>query len=121
MDTIIKDFKKESRRRKRQEKIDSFKKKVNETMVWVNDNKEVLIILIPAVAGAVKFTSKTIGNHINIRKEEQLKNLYCYDRSLGHYWKLRRELTNSEWIEIDRRKKQGERLADILDELKVLK
>lgn len=121
MDTIIKDFKKESRRRKRKEMIDSAKKKVNETLVWIDQNKEVLIILVPAVAGAVKFTTKTINSHVNLKKEEQLKNLYCYDRSLGHYWKLRRELTNSEWIEIDRRKKQGERLADILDELKVLK
>jgi len=50
-----------------------------------------------------------------------LKDLYCYDRSLGHYWKLRRELTNSEWVEIDQRKQNGERLADILDELKALK
>ena len=56
-----------------------------------------------------------------MHKEKDLKDLYCYDRSLGHYWRLRRELTNAEWIEIDKRKNNGERLADILDELKVLK
>ena len=50
-----------------------------------------------------------------------MKDLYCYDRSLGHYWRLRRELSNKEWLEIDQRKKNGERLADILDEMKVLK
>lgn len=48
------------------------------------------------------------------------KHLYCYDRSLGHYWKLRRELTNEEWLEIDKRKKNGERLSDILDDMRVL-
>ena len=62
-----------------------------------------------------------VSKRINLRKQEELKDLYCYDRSLGHYWRLRRELTNAEWLEIDRRKKNGERLADILEELKVLK
>ena len=56
-----------------------------------------------------------------MKEEKQLKNDYCYDRSLGHYWKLRRELTNEEWIAIDKRKRNGERLGDILAELKVLK
>ena len=64
---------------------------------------------------------KVVGRHVQQNKEKDLKDLYCYDRSLGHYWKLRRELTNSEWVEIDRRKSNGERLADILEELKVLK
>jgi len=62
-----------------------------------------------------------MGRNVNLRKEKDVKELYCYDRSLGHYWVLRRELTNREWIEIDQRKKNGERLADILSELKVLK
>ena len=56
-----------------------------------------------------------------LKKKTNLKVLYFCDRTLGHYWKLRRELTNSEWVEIDQRKQNGERLADILDELKVLK
>ena len=56
-----------------------------------------------------------------MKKEKDLKDLYCYDRSLGHYWTLRRRLTNAEWVEIDKRKNNGERLADILSELKVLK
>ena len=64
---------------------------------------------------------KVVGKYVNQHKQEDLKDLYCYDRSLGHYWKLRRELTNDEWLEIDKRKKNGERLSDILDELKVLK
>ncbi len=53
--------------------------------------------------------------------KEKVKDLYCYDRSVGHYWKLRRELSNKEWLEIDQREKNGERLSDILSEMKVLK
>ena len=62
-----------------------------------------------------------VSKRINLRKQEVLKDLYCYDRSLGHYWRLRRELSNKEWLEIDQRKKNGERLSDILAEMKVLK
>lgn len=79
------------------------------------------MILGPAVIGATTTGIKTVSRHMKLKKEQNLHDLYCYDRSLGHYWKLRRELTNNEWVEIDRRKKNGERLADILSELKVLK
>lgn len=64
---------------------------------------------------------KTVNKHMNVKKEQKLKDLYCYDRSAGHYWRLRRKLTNSEWVEIDRRMNNGERLGIILEELKVLK
>ena len=93
-----------------------FKRALNakwrETKRWVSDNKEVL---------ADESIIRYVRRHHNLQKQEAVKNLYCYDRSLGHYWALRRELSNREWLEIDRRKKDGERLSDILKELNVLK
>ena len=62
-----------------------------------------------------------IGKHVRHRKAKNLKENYCYDRSLGHYWSLRRTPSNREWLEIDRRKRNGERLADILSEMRLLK
>ena len=88
---------------------------------WAVRNKELLIVITPAVAGAVTTIVKVVGKRANLHKEEELKDLYCYDRSLGHYWRLRRELSNKEWVEIDRRKASGERLADILSEMRLLK
>ena len=96
---------------------DNFQKGVK----WIEDNKEAILVATPfVIAGGnklVKFTAK----QINLRSEEKVKELFCYDRSLGHYWELRRKLTNKEWLEIDRRKANGERLADILAEMRVLK
>jgi hypothetical protein len=112
------DFAKERRRQERKEK---FNRKVEDAFNWAYDHKEVLMIAAPVVVGAVTAGTKFIGKQITLHKEQNLKDLYCYDRSLGHYWRLKRELTNSEWVEIDQRKQNGERLADILDELKVLK
>lgn len=74
----------------------------------------------PIVVGGIAAGAKMLSKHAALAKEQDLKDLYCYDRSLGHYWKLRRELTNDEWLEIDKRKKEGERLSDILDDMKVL-
>ena len=55
------------------------------------------------VGGSVKLIHGLIKRS-NLKKEANNKELYCYDRSLGHYWKLRRSLTNSDWVEINKRK-----------------
>lgn len=103
----------------------TFKDKVKEHITkmtnWCHDNKEFLVVIVPVLASTSTIIMKTISRSNKLRKEKALKNLYCYDRSLGHYWKLKRELTNSEWVEIDKRKAAGDRLADILDEFRVLK
>lgn len=88
---------------------------------WVYNNKELILVVGPIALGVITTCVKVVGKRANLRKEKDLKDLYCYDRSLGHYWRLRRELSNAEWVEIDKRKSNGERLADILSELKVLK
>lgn len=111
--------------RSRQQKKVDFKEKINSMFQtgkdWIIENKEMILTLTPVVIGGVTTVSKVVSKRVNLHKEEMLKDLYCYDRSLGHYWRLRRELSNKEWLEIDRRKANGERLADILAEMKVLK
>ena len=114
----IVDFEKEAKRRERKEK---FQNKLDRAINWIHNNKEIVMLVGPTLISGVAFGAKTITKQVRLNKEKNLKDLYCYDRSLGHYWKLRRELTNSEWVEIDQRKQNGERLADILDELKALK
>lgn len=110
--------------RTRKEKFDDFKSKVkgkvSEGIHWVKENPQVLAALIPVVTKGSIFLVKTISKNVTLNKQKNLKELYCYDRSLGHYWKLKRELSNQEWVEIDKRKKAGERLVDILESLKVL-
>lgn len=98
-----------------------FKDGFNKTKYWLYNNREFVFVMGPAVVGFGTAAIKGVGKRQKLRKEKQLKDLYCYDRSLGHYWRLKRELSNNEWVEIDKRKANGERLADILDELKVLK
>lgn len=114
----IDDFRRESKRRALKEKA---MLKIQNGKEWLDRNKETLITLVPIIVGGVATVVKVVGKRCNLNKEEVLKDEYCYDRSLGHYWRLKRPLSNKEWLEIDRRKKDGERLSDILDNMRVLK
>lgn len=109
----IKDFKREGRKR-------AIKDKVQKCKEWIVRNKEAAVASVPIVIGGITTVVKAVNKHNSQRKEQELKELYCYDRSLGHYWKLKRPLSNDEWLEIDKRKKSGERLPEILEELRVL-
>lgn len=111
------DFKSEKQQQWKQE----LKAKVDKTEEWAHDNRELLIAGAPVMFATVKAVTKFTTKQINMKKQQSLKELYCYDRSLGHYWRLKRELTNFEWLEIESRKQRGEKLADILVSLKVLK
>jgi hypothetical protein len=110
-----------SKEQKRADFKENVKEKFQKGKDWFVRNKEAVIVLTPVIVGGISTVIKVVGKSINLHKSESLKELYCYDRSLGHYWRLKRELSNKEWLEIDKRKKNGERLADILAELKVLK
>lgn len=113
-DSVMRDMKKARRKAK-------IKEKFNEVKDFCCKNPEIALFIATSTISLVTFSGKFVAKQISLKKAKNVKELYCYDRSLGHYWRLKRELSNNEWIEIDRRKKNGERLADILDELKVLK
>lgn len=114
--------------RKKLEREKKFKEMTDKAGRFVKDNWQMIVVFSPVIiaagTGIVKTSGKVVNaviKNVNLTREKNIKKFYCYDRSLGHYWALRRELTNSEWVQIDKRKAAGERLADILDDLKVLR
>lgn len=108
------------RARKKAHVREWFLDKKDKVTTWYYAHKYQIIMYGPFVISGVAAGAKMLSKHMTLAKEKNLKDLYCYDRSLGHYWKLRRELTNAEWLEIDKRKQNGDRLSDILDDLQVL-
>lgn len=96
-------------------------RRVKKVRVWINDNRETVVVVAPIViGGAIKISQLALRRH-NIHLETRNKELFVYDRSLGHYWELRRKLSNNEWLAIETRRKSGENLAQILSSLRVLK
>ena len=95
---------------------------------WFERNLGTILAVTPIAVGAVATIAKTTTNMVKaanrksmLDKEQELKDLYCYDRSLGHYWQLKRKLTNSDWVKINKRRSEGDALADILADMNVLK
>lgn len=97
------------------------KEKYNSVKTWCANNTELALAIGSGVVGVVGWVAKTAVKAHSQHKEEAIKNLYWYDPSLGKYWRLKHSLSNKECLEVDRRHANGERLADILDSMKVLK
>ncbi len=103
------------------------KRKFDDSVEWVGKYKEELIIASPFLlfgmkmaGGLVKDTIRSIDRKVDMKKEQDLQELYVYDHSLGMYHKLRRPLRPSEKIEIDRRRKDGESKIQILASMGLL-
>lgn len=88
--------------------------------LWDNHSKEIVVLVPVAVATAEKLIRGVRRSH-NLKEEKYLKENYVYDRSRGCYIELRRKLTNRELLELDRRKKNGESLIEILASMRVMK
>lgn len=120
-DYIVYEVKPKSRWKRFKEKA---KEKKDRAVEWCKNHPEPAIVILTGTASCVvKIVGSTVKHHRKVsvqKKDEELREEYCYDRSLGHYWKLRRKLTNEEWREIERRKAEGEKLGDILEQLKLL-
>lgn len=107
-------------------RFDRFKAKVKEKWedlgMWYSDHKYEILFALPFVTAGVCDIGKTIRAGINLEMNGRTaKNRRIYDRSTGHYWELRRPLTTDELREIEKRKRNGENLGDILWDIKVLK
>lgn len=88
---------------------------------WCKGHTGEIMVFGPLVISGMFGLTKGIIKHANLRKTENMKNLFCYDTSLGRYWELRRKLTNKDWLAIERRRANGEKLGEILEDLRVLK
>lgn len=76
--------------------------------------------LATATVGGLMGLVKRHDRNVAIRKEQELKDRYIYDRSIGKYWKTRKTPTTGQQLEIERRKHNGETMGDILSSMKLL-
>lgn len=88
---------------------------------WYYKNRSWIAPAVSVGLTVTPFIVRFVTKRTNLVKEQNLKDKYIYDRSHGHYWELRRKLSNRELTEIDRRKDKGESLVDILESMRVLK
>lgn len=98
--------------------------KGKQVIEYMEDHKEATAIALTLVLGGIAAVKKLTGGATKmaaIHAERDLKDLRVYDRRLGAYLHLRRPLKNGDWKTINTRIKNGERLADILQKMDMLK
>lgn len=91
---------------------------------WLEENEQNIIVIGTVVTTVVipvaAYVVKTATKQHQLNEERELKEKYIYDRSQGHYWHLRRPLTDDEWLLIEDDRAHGMSLGEILDKLNVL-
>ena len=85
------------------------------------ENKEatiaVMSILVPGVIELAKMGQK----HTTKRDKKKDENLRIWDPVEGHYWHLRRPLTNSEFLMMERLVRDGTPRGQVLEDMGVLR
>ena len=106
-------------------KLEQAKRRVNSKVykvkVWAEHNPEMALAIVGSGIAAARYLGKDVIKDIRSNREAAQLKMRCYDPSKGHYYYLKRELTNKEWLMIDKRRDAGEKLPDILEEMRVLK
>ena len=106
-----------------QRKVVDVKNAVRRKVEWVKEHPEEAAAIAGGVAtllGVATKGAKTVMRTHNLHKEQQLKDRYIYDRSLGMYLHTKRKLTNKDYVTINKRRQDGEKLSDILSNMGVL-
>ena len=97
------------------------KGKIHQAKVWAEQNPEKAVAIASTGVAVAQYVGKAAIKDFRANREATQLKMRCYDPSKGHYYYLKRELTNKEWLMIDKRRDAGEKLPDILEEMKVLK
>lgn len=113
----INDFKREARIRKFKAKIEETADKVKDL---VAEHPAESMALVTAAFGSLIGLARRYDRKKDLREQQRLRDEYIYDRSLGSYWRTRRKMTNGEKLEVERRRRQGESLGEILRDMRLL-
>ena len=97
------------------------KRQIHRAKVWAEQNPELALAGVGLGVAGIQYFGKMAIKDIRTNREIKLQKCSVYDHSAGHRWTLRRELTTEEWLMVGRRREAGEKLADILEEMRVLK
>lgn len=87
----------------------------------IKQNKETVIgvgsFAVPAVIEVVNISGKRRAR----RADDKHRKTEMWDPVEGHWWKLRRELSSRELLEVEHRVKNGESRGEVLADMGLLK
>lgn len=85
------------------------------------ENKEAtMAVASVAIPGAIEIV-KMIVRKSDRKDDEKRRKLDMWDPVEGHWWHLKRELRNYEYLEIEERVRNGESRGSVLEDMGLLK
>ena len=99
---------------------ENLKVKVYNGTMWVKDHKEIIGAIAPFAFGALIEIISASSRVKAAKIEQNIKYRSVYDTSTGHWYELKRPLKGKEYIEFDERISNGEKLIDILIDMKLI-
>lgn len=111
------DFKREAKIRELKAKAKAGYDKAKQV---VTEHPAESLALATTAIGTVIGLVRRADRKADLKKAEQLKERYIYDRSIGGYWKTRRKLSTNDMLEIERQKKLGRGLGEILRDMRLV-
>lgn len=90
------------------------------TVRWVEENKELVVIMVPLAIACLKTGQSMLVSHRQTSERARIDKTY-YDPSTGFHWELRRKATNADRAEILRRKGQGQETYTILKQMGLIR
>ena len=90
------------------------------TVRWIEENKELVIVMVPLAGALLKTGQSMLVSHRQTSERNRIDRTY-YDPSTGFHWELRRKATNADRAEILRRKGQGQETYTILKQMGLIK
>lgn len=102
MATETVDFKKLQRQAKWQSFKENMKEKVTSGLQAVYDHRYELLGAVVIIGGTVKSVNRMATNASEKRDQKRR----VWDPSAGHYWRTKHELSNSEYLEMERIQKE---------------
>ena len=97
------------------------KEKAKAFVETCKENKEQVVAVAAIAVPAVTETVKLIAKNRNRQQDNDKRYLEMWDPVEGHHWKLRRKLKTSEYLEVERRVKNGESRGEVLDDMGLLR
>lgn len=115
----IDDFKRESKKRERKERINNIKAAVKDTIKWCFDHPVESVGIVTSVSLAVRRAIR----YRQTKAEDRRRDIDFYDNRVGKHVKIRRKLNRREQIEVDRRYRENkdETYTNIFADMGLLK
>lgn len=102
--------------------VDNWLYQKEEMAKWLwNNHKQEILVFGPGAIALIEKLIREINRGRRVKEDKYHREKTVYNRSCGSYIELRRKLTGKEKLELERRKKNGESVVQILSDMGVIR